>query len=150
MKKLLSIMIALALFPTAAAAQDEICYMEWEGQLVDLSSLCTNAPVEITSAPVAAKLGFSNIQISPTSDGNSLEVSGVVINESNQVSSVSAVRFNVIGQDGRILASDTAPVEVGAGLEPGQQLGFSKLINKSILGGNPNTANLRVEISGSV
>ncbi|NER98355.1 MAG: hypothetical protein F6J86_31785 [Symploca sp. SIO1B1] len=150
-RKPFAIIAAIALFPTAAGAQDQVCYMEWEGQIIDLSSMCVTKPIETAPVPVVAtNLRFYDIQISPRSDGNSLEITGTVMNESNQISSISAVRFNVISPDGSILASDTAPVEAGAGLEPGQQLAFSKIINRNILRGNLNLNDLQVEIIGSV
>ncbi|HEY9742053.1 MAG TPA: hypothetical protein V6C90_16320 [Coleofasciculaceae cyanobacterium] len=64
---------------------------------------------------------------------------------------MSAVRFNLVNQqDGRIVASDTAVVEAGAGIKPGQQMAFNKVISRSALGGNASIPNLRVEITGSV
>ncbi|NES20401.1 MAG: hypothetical protein F6K41_16080 [Symploca sp. SIO3E6] len=150
MRKFFTIIAAIALFPNVAGAQDQVCYMEWEGQIIDLSSMCVTKPIETEPVPVAINLRFYDVQISPRSDGNSLEITGTVMNESNQVSSISAVRFNVISSDGSILASDTAPVEAGAGLEPGQQLAFAKVINKNVLRGNPNFSDLQVEIIGSV
>ncbi|NEP61997.1 MAG: hypothetical protein F6K31_34470 [Symploca sp. SIO2G7] len=149
-RKFFTIIAAITLFPTVAGAQDQVCYMEWEGQIIDLSSMCVTKPIETEPVPVATNLRFYDVQISPRSDGNSLEITGTVINESNQVSSISAVQFNVISSDGSILASDTAPVQAGAGLEPGQQLAFSKVINKNVLRGNLNLSDLQVEITGSV
>lgn len=151
MKKLLGIIAVLALFPTTASAQDAVCFMEWGGQVIDLSRLCTQT-VAKSNEPAVAVSNFrvSDVQVAPTGDGTSLEITGTIINESSKASSLSAVQFNVIDQSGRIVARDSAVVEAGSRLAPGQQLAFSKVISKDALGGNANISNLRVEITGSV
>ncbi len=150
MRRLLGIVAVLTLFPTGAFAQDAVCYMEWGGQMIDLSSMCIRTPAK-PNAPTASNFRVSEVQIAPASDGTSLEITGTITNESSKVSSLSAVRFNVVNQqDGRIVASDTAVVEAGAGIKPGQQMAFTKVISRSTLGGNATIPNLRVEITGSV
>jgi hypothetical protein len=151
MRRLLGIVAALTLFPTTASAQDAVCYIEWGGQLIDLSRLCTRPTQEQSNAPAVSNLRVSDVQIAPAGDGTSLEITGIIINESSKASSLSAVRFNIIDQQsGRIVARDTAVVEAGAGLAPGQRLAFSKVISKGVLGENTNISNLRLEITGSV
>jgi hypothetical protein len=124
--------------------------MEWGGQMIDLSSMCIRTPAK-PNAPTASNFRVSEVQIAPASDGTSLEITGTITNESSKVSSLSAVQFNLVNQqDGRIVASDTAVVEAGAGIKPGQQMAFTKVISRSTLGGNASIPNLRVEITGSV
>lgn len=150
MRTLLGIVAVLTLFSSAASAQETVCYMEWGGQVIDLSRLCTHRTQEKSNVSTVSNFRVSDVQIAPTGDGTSLEIRGTIINESSKATSLSAVQFNVIDQSGRIVARDSAVVEAGAGLAPGQQLAFLKVISKEALGGNANISNLRVEITGSV
>jgi len=149
MRKLLGIISVLTLFPTGALAQEPVCYMEWGGQTVDLSSLCTSHTPEQPNPLDASKFRFSELRIEPAKDGSFL-VTGTITNESNKVSTLSSVQFNVMDpENGRILTSDTAMVEAGSGIGPGEQIAFNKIVSSSALGVNENIPKLQVKITGS-
>lgn len=157
MKKLLCIFSVLTLFPTGALAQDTLCFMEWHGNIIDLSSSICKSKIEnnIAGAKIkslsASDIRLADVQIEHTADGTLLEIRGTITNESSKVSSLSLVKFNVINQqNNRILTTDSVVVEAISGIEPGEQIAFSKLINKNIVGGNVKISDLRVEITGSV
>src|SRR5919202_882772 len=133
MRKLLGIISVLALFPTGAFAQEPVCYMEWSGQTLDLSSLCTSNTPEQPNTSNTSNFRFSDLRIEPAKDGSFL-VTGIITNESNKVSTLSSVQFNVIdSENGRILTSDAAMVEAGSGIGPGEQIAFNKIISSSTL-----------------
>lgn len=148
--KLSVIITVLALFPTKAFAQEALCFIQWHGHTIDLSSSICKSRDEISAANLnplsVSNIRFSDVSIEQAADGTSLDIKGTVTNDSDKVSSLSAVKFRVIDQrTGHILTSDTATVEAGRGLGPGQQLAFSKTISSNRLGGVAIT-DLRVEI----
>lgn len=162
MKRVLGIVSVLALFPTVASAQDSVCFMQWRGRTIDLSrSICGNSrgdeiPTEEANAeePIPdadSDIRVSNVRIEPAKDENAVEIKGTITNESDQVSSLSLVQFDVINeQDGSVVTSDAAEVEAGSEIEPGEQIAFSKIINKNTLGEDASIPDLRIEITGSV
>lgn len=155
MKRVLGIVSVLAMFPTVALAQDSLCFMEWQGKVMDLSnSVCGNSKGDVTTAEEPspdAEVRVSDVRIEPAMDGTAVEVTGTITNESDEVSSLSLVHFDVINErDGSIVASDAAVVETGAGIEPGEKIAFSKIINKNTLAEEASIPDLRVEVTGSV
>lgn len=156
MKKILGIVLCLTLFPKVAFAQDALCFMEWHGNVIDLSnSMCRSRTENYISTKLTllstSDIRLSDVQIEQASDGTSLEIKGTINNESNKLSSLSLVKFDVINQqNGRILTSDTVGIDAGAGIAPGEQIAFSKLIRRNIVGGNVKISDLRVEITGSI
>lgn len=157
MKKLLCIFSVLTLSPTGALAQDALCFIEWRENIIDLSSsICRNKTENNVSGAkieslLASDIRLADVQIEETADGTLLEIRGNITNESGKASSLSLVNFNVINQQNdRVLTTDTIVIEARAGIEPGEQIAFSKLINKNIVGGNVKISDLRIEITGSV
>lgn len=154
MKKILVIVAVLALFPVRVMAQDALCFMEWHGQIIDLTSNVCSTSNKINAAklnPISVSaLRFTDTRIEQTTEATSLEVKGIVTNDSNKVSSLSLVKFNVVNQrNGLVLASDTAVVEAGRGIGPGEQIAFRKTISSKIVGGNVTLSDLRVEITNN-
>lgn len=157
MRKILGIVLGLTLFPKVAFAQDALCFIEWHGNVIDLSnSICRSKTENYISAAKltllsSADIRLSDVQIEQATDGTSLEIKGTINNESDKVCSLSLVKFDVINkQNGHILTSNTVVVEAGAGIEPGEQIAFSKLIKRNIVGGNVKISDLQIEITGSV
>jgi hypothetical protein len=156
MKTIIGILFCLTLFPKVVFAQDALCFMEWHGNIIDLTiSVCKTKINNISAAKPnslsASDIRLSNVEIEQAINGTSLEIKGTITNESEQVSSLSVVKFNVINhQNGRVLTTDTIILEAGAGLEPGEQIAFSKLISKNIVGGNVKISDLNVEITSSL
>lgn len=143
LKRLLGVVLGFALFTTGAFAQDAVCFMEWKGQIVDLTnSLCR-------SQTLAKPLSFSNVQIASAGDGSSVEVRGTVVNNSNQAVPLSVVNFNLIDK-GRVLISDRAVVLAGGVIQPGEELAFSKLIGTNTVGEKVNISYLQVQVTGSI
>lgn len=154
MKKLLGIVSVLILFPTEALAQDALCFIEWQGNIIDLSSsMCSSRiknQISAANPKLLSDIQFSDVRIEQAMDGT-LEIKGTVTNESDKLSSLSLLKFKVINkQNGRILTSGTVVIEAGAGIKPGEQIAFTKLISRNILGANEKTSDLGVEITGSV
>lgn len=156
MKKIIGILFCLTLFPKVVFAQDALCFMEWHGNIIDLTiSVCKTKINNISAAKLnslsASDIRLSNVEIEQAINGTSLEIRGTITNESEQVGSLSVVKFNVINhQNGRVLTTDTIILEAGAGLEPGEQIAFSKLISKNIVGGNVKISDLNLEITSSL
>lgn len=157
MKRILGIVLGLTLFPKVAFAQDALCFMEWHGNIIDLSnSICKSRTENYSSAAKLTLLSASNIrlsdvQIEQATDETSFEIKGTINNESDKISSLSLVKFDVINKrNGRVLTSDTVAIDAGAGVEPGEQIAFSKLIRRNIVGGNVKISDLKVEITGSI
>lgn len=157
MNKVLGIVLGLTLFPKVAFAQDALCFMEWHGNIIDLSnSMCRSRTKNYISAArlislSASDIRLSDVQIEQATDETSFEIKGTINNESDKVSSLSLVKFDVINKrNGRILTSDTVVIDARSGIEPGEQIAFSKLIRRNIVGGNVKISDLRVEITGSI
>lgn len=156
MRKILGIIFCLSLFPKVVLAQDTLCFMEWHGNIIDLTiSICKSKINNISAAKLkslsASDIRLSNVAIEQALNGTSLEIKGTIINESDQVSSLSLVKFNVINnKNGRVLTTDTIIVEASAGIEPGEQIAFNKLISKNIVGGNVKISDLSIEITKSL
>lgn len=171
MKRVLGIVSVLVFFPTAAFAQDSLCFMQWRGRIIDLtSSMCRSStsdemPTEEALPDVDSEeanaeealpdadsdIRVSHVRIESTKDGSAVEVKGTLTNESGQVSSLSLVEFDVINErDGSVVTSDAAEVEAGGEIEPGEKIAFSKIIDKNTLGQEATIPDLRVEITGSV
>ena len=156
MKKIIGILFCLTLFPKVVFAQDALFFMEWHENIINLTiSVCKTKINNISAAKPnslsASDIRLSNVEIEQAINGTSLEIKGTITNDSEQVSSLSVVKFNVINhQNGRVLTTDTIILEAGAGLEPGEQIAFSKLISKNIVGGNVKISDLNVEITSSL
>lgn len=156
-KRVLGIVSVLVLFPTVAFADDSLCFMEWQGRTIDLTnSMCGSStgdeiPTEEANADSDSDIRVSDVQIEPTMNGTAVQIKGTVTNESDEVSSVSLVHFDVINErDGSVVTSDAAEVEVGAGIEPGEQIAFSKVISTNTLSEEASIPDLRVEVTGTV
>lgn len=156
MKKVIGTIFCLTLFPKVVFAQDTLCFMEWHGNIIDLTiSVCKSKINNVSAAKLTSlsvsDIRLSNVEIEQATDGISLEIKGTIINEAAQISSLSLINFNVINhQNGRILTTDSMIVEAGAGIEPGEQITFSKFISKNIVGGNVAISDLSVEIISSL
>ncbi len=146
MKKLfLALLSVLTLFVTVAFAQEPGCLVKSNGQNIGLYSVGTR------QESVGKPLSFSKVQIELADDGTSLAVKGIVANHSNQSVPLFVVNFNVRDKkQGSILTSDNAVVLSGGVIQPGEELSFSKLINRETVGETVNLSNLQVQLTGTV
>jgi hypothetical protein len=141
----LALLSVLTLFVTVAFAQEPACFVESNGQNIGLSRVCTS------QQSIGKPLSFSKVQIQPADNGTSLEVKGIVANHSNQSVPLFVVNFNVRDKkQDSILTSDNAVLLSGGVIQPGEELSFSKLINRETVGETVNISNLQVQLTGTV
>lgn len=158
MRKLLFIISMVSLFPTAAIAQDPLCYMEWHGTTIDLSgSICSVrsaeqiAPVNAVAARKPQVISQANVRLSDPQIGLSadgkLEVRGTIINESTQAGTLPSIKFNIVNQrTNRVLATEVVAIETNDGIAPGEQMSFSKVISTNVLNDGSTVSDLQVQI----
>ncbi|MBE9190245.1 hypothetical protein IQ230_07695 [Gloeocapsopsis crepidinum LEGE 06123] len=161
MFKVIGTVIAFLLFPQVILAQDPLCYVEWRGEIIDLSSSICNKtriinkilPNRDKSKPQIISLEnirFSEVTITPTADKNILEIKGNLTNESNLAGVLPVIQLNVFDQrNNQVVASTSVSIEAGDGIDPGEQMSFTKMLHTSTFNHLATLTNLKVKVISS-
>lgn len=162
MFKLIGIATAVILFPQTILAQDALCYIEWQGETIDLSSsICNsnrteNPPLlnqETVTRPEVISLKdirFSDVMVTPTTDENLVEVSGTITNESNLVGVVPIIKLNIIDRRNKqLIGSTSVSIEADSGIAPGDQMSFIQTIDTNSFNSTVPLSELDVEVVDS-
>lgn len=161
MFKVIGTVTAFILFPQAILAQETLCYIEWHGEIIDLSSsICTNTRIKKVFLPnrdeskpqiiSLEKIRFSDVIITPTADENVVEIKGNLTNESNLVGVLPIIKLDVVDQrNNQVVASTSLSVEAGDGINPGEQMSFTQMLNPSTFNYRASLSDLKVKVIGS-
>jgi hypothetical protein len=161
MFKLIGVVTVFSFFPQVILAQDLLCYIEWRGEIIDLSSsLCNENKTENAFLPNREEsqpqiisledIRFSDVIVTPTANENIIEVTGNLTNESSLVGVLPIIKLNIVDQrNNQVVASTSISIEAGNGIAPGEQMSFTQMLKTSTFDSSAALSDLKVKVIGS-